>query len=548
MKLKQQKYFVYFVILLIVSASLKLGLQFADVIPFNADEAIVALMARHILQGELPVFFYGQVYMGSLDAFFVAGGFALFGQHVWVIRLVQTVLFAGVMVTTAWVANLVFGDWKHGWIAVCFLAIPTVNVTLYTTATLGGYNEAMLLGNLTLALGMILVRRADRLPEKQLDTKTMLLAVLWGVIAGCGLWANGLSLVYSFPAGVVMLWAIFGRFRGKLGVWQKWGLVLAAAAGITIGASPWLIYAIQTGPVSLMGELFGTAVAVEKTPWIVQTGQHLFNFVLLGLTALFGFRPPWGVRWLGLPMIPFILVFWGAVMYVWFWRWKPKNGERWKKWLLTGVGMSLVAGFVFTPFGVDPSGRYFLPLYMMLTIAAAEAVLLLLDNKVKWQTGVVAFVLVFHLWGTLQCAFTYPPGITTQFDAVAVVDHRYNDELIDFLKSEGEMRGYTNYWVAYPTAFLSTEEVIFIPALPYHQDMRFTTRDDRYEPYREMVANSERVAYITTNHPELNEYLRDEFEAAGVSWQEKVIGDYQVFYGLSRDIRPVEMGLGMDRK
>ena len=548
MKSKQQKSIFFFAIVLIVSASLKLGLQFADVIPFNADEAIVALMARHILQGELPVFFYGQVYMGSLDAFFVAGGFTLFGQHVWVIRLVQTVLFAGVIMTTAWVANLVFGDWKHGWIAVCFLAIPTVNVTLYTTATLGGYNEAMLLGNLTLALGMILVRRADRLPEKQLDTKTMLLAVLWGLIAGCGLWANGLSLVYSFPAGVVMLWAIFGRFRGKLGGWQKWGLVLAAAAGIAIGASPWLIYAIQTGPVSLMGELFGTAVAVEKTPWIVQTGEHLFNFVLLGLTALFGFRPPWGVRWLGLPMMPFILVFWGAVVYVWFWRWKPKNGERWKKWLLTGVGMSVVAGFVFTPFGVDPSGRYFLPLYMMLTIAAAEAVLHLLDNKMKWQTGVVAFVLVFHLWGTLQCAFTYPPGITTQFDAVAVVDHRYNDELIDFLKSEGEMRGYTNYWVAYPTAFLSAEEVIFIPALPYHQDMRFTTRDDRYEPYREMVANSERVAYITTNHAELNEYLRDEFEAAGASWQEKVIGDYQVFYGLSRDIRPVEMGLGMDRK
>ena len=84
---------LYGALIFIVSASLKLGLQFADVIPFNSDEAIVALMARHILQGELPVFFYGQVYMGSLDAFMVAGGFALFGQHVWVIRLVQTILF-----------------------------------------------------------------------------------------------------------------------------------------------------------------------------------------------------------------------------------------------------------------------------------------------------------------------------------------------------------------------------------------------------------------------------------------------------------------------
>jgi len=545
MKSSHRRDIFYIALIFIVSASLKLGLQFADVIPFNSDEAIVALMARHILQGELPVFFYGQVYMGSLDAFMVAGGFALFGQQVWVIRLVQTVLFAAVILTTAWVAKLTFGNWKHGWIATCFLALPTVNVTLYTTATLGGYNEAMLLGNLVLAVGMVLIRRADDLPEKVLDGKTYVLAVLWGAIAGCGLWANGLSLVYSLPAGVVMLWAIFWRFRGKFSAWQKTLLVLTATSGIAIGASPWLIYAIQTGPASLMGELFGTAVAVEKTPWIVQTGQHLFNFVLLGLTALFDFRPPWGVRWLGLPMMPVILVFWGAVVYTWFWRWKPEEGSRWKKWMLTGVGISVVAGFVFTSFGVDPSGRYFLPLYMILVIAAADGVQRLV-KKPQGQAAVVAFVLMFHLWGTLQCALRYPPGLTTQFDAVAVVDHHYNDGLIDFLKAEGETRGYSKYWVAYPTAFLSGEEVVFIPALPYHQDMRFTIRDDRYAPYRDVVAESKKVAYITTNHLALNDYLREEFEAADVSWQEKVIGDYQVFYDLSRDIRPEEMGLGID--
>src|SRR6266851_2035799 len=64
----------------------------AGVVPFNADEAIVGLMARHILQGERPVFFYGQAYLGSLDAWLVAGAFAIFGESVWPIRLVQIVL------------------------------------------------------------------------------------------------------------------------------------------------------------------------------------------------------------------------------------------------------------------------------------------------------------------------------------------------------------------------------------------------------------------------------------------------------------------------
>ena len=69
------------------------GVLIAGVVPFNADEAVVGLMARHILQGERPIFFYGQAYMGSLDAFLIALGFSLFGEQVWVIRMIQTLLY-----------------------------------------------------------------------------------------------------------------------------------------------------------------------------------------------------------------------------------------------------------------------------------------------------------------------------------------------------------------------------------------------------------------------------------------------------------------------
>ena len=56
---------------LLINVALKAALLYADVVPFNADEAVVALMGRHILQGERPVFFYGQAYLGSLDAWLV---------------------------------------------------------------------------------------------------------------------------------------------------------------------------------------------------------------------------------------------------------------------------------------------------------------------------------------------------------------------------------------------------------------------------------------------------------------------------------------------
>ncbi len=190
----------------VVAMSVKAWLQISESIPFNADEAVVALMARHILQGERPTFFYGQAYMGSLDAWLIAGAFNALGQEVWVIRLVQSLLYAGTMLTTAWLGKLVFESWTDGIIAAWLMAIPAVNVTLYTTATLGGYGEALLIGNIILCLAILLVRESPHL-----NLSRAMLWLVWGFLIGLGLWAFGLTLVYSLPAGVYVLISLRNR-------------------------------------------------------------------------------------------------------------------------------------------------------------------------------------------------------------------------------------------------------------------------------------------------------------------------------------------------
>ena len=85
---------------------------------------------------------------------------------------------------------------------------------------------------------------------------------------------------------------------------------------------------------------------------------------------------------------------------------------------------------------------------------------------------------------------------------------------------------------------------MYIPRLPYHLDFRYTDRDDRYPKYDEMVAKSERAAYITTNQPELNEYLRKQFADFEMDWKENQIGDYTVFYDLTKHLQPEVIGLG----
>jgi len=156
--------------------------------------------------------------------------------------------------------------------------------------------------------------------------------------------------------------------------------------------------------------------------------------------------------------------------------------------------------------------------------------------QTKWAIALLLGILSFNLWGNLQSAFRNPPGITSQFDAVTRIDHRYDEALIDFLVQQGELRGYSNYWVAYPLAFLSDERLIYIPMLPYHQDFRHTSRDNRYGPYNPLVTSTDHVAYITINHAALDQFLRDGFEAHGLHWREIQIGDYQVFYDLEPSI------------
>src|SRR3972149_3952948 len=163
----------------LVAGGFELGPLGSGSVPFNADEAVVALMARHILGGERPLFFYGQAYMGSLDAYLVAGGFALFGEHVWTVRAVQIALYLLTLCLVYLFVLRAFRSPRMAAIAALLMAIPSVNQTLYTTVSLGGYGEALLIGALTMLLC---------LPSAS-GRGGPLRSLLLGVLLGGGLWA-----------------------------------------------------------------------------------------------------------------------------------------------------------------------------------------------------------------------------------------------------------------------------------------------------------------------------------------------------------------------
>src|SRR5688572_11851251 len=54
----------------------------------DADEAVVGLMARHVLEGEFPTFFWGGQYGGAQEAYLTSLAFAAFGSSTLVLKMI----------------------------------------------------------------------------------------------------------------------------------------------------------------------------------------------------------------------------------------------------------------------------------------------------------------------------------------------------------------------------------------------------------------------------------------------------------------------------
>ncbi len=72
--------------------------------------------------------------------------------------------------------------------------------------------------------------------------------------------------------------------------------------------------------------------------------------------------------------------------------------------------------------------------------------------------------------------------------------------------------------------------------------------DNRYEPYSKLVNAFPNPVYITSNNPNLDRQLVLKLTELGVQWSEKIIGDYRVYYELSRKVLPEEIGFGINRQ
>jgi hypothetical protein len=230
----------------------------------EGDEALTGIQAENILHGEWPIYYYGQPYMGSLEAYIIALFFAIAGPSVLVLRIAMSCTSL----------LLVWLTWRFGEALACeaglragprrlFLivataiaALPPLYDAVLELRSYGGYTEAMI-------VMLWLLWATLRLTQRwQQGASRRELAWRWagiGLLIGLGLWidpliAYALATMALWLAG--FLWQAWprqhkpsegGQSKSSQWAWLKAGFFAAPAAlpSLLLGLGPALIYGAQ---------------------------------------------------------------------------------------------------------------------------------------------------------------------------------------------------------------------------------------------------------------------------------------------------------------
>jgi hypothetical protein len=238
----------------------------------DSDEAIVGLMARHILHGQLTTFFWGQPYGGPQEAWLAAPILAVAGTSLLALRSVTLVLTA-VGVALVWRVGLRTVGERPAAVAGALLWLWPPFDVYWLIHERGFYGSDVVYCLLLLLLALRIV-----------EWPTAARVGVFGLVLGLGFWQTAQVVPIALPAIAWVIW------RAPLALRRAW----AGLAGVVVGALPWLVWNIRHDWASLLPR----ASAQQYT-------HSLRLFVSPLLPMLLGLRAPFTSQ----PVVPKLLMY-----------------------------------------------------------------------------------------------------------------------------------------------------------------------------------------------------------------------------------------------
>lgn len=195
----------------------------------DVDISTLGLMARHILEGHFPMFFYGQYYLAPVESYIIAVFFLLFGKSPVILQLVPILIMTG----TSIIIYLLGRELKNrevGFWAVLFFLFPPIQLFLRSFKSQGYIPELLFLGTLIFLLTLKIINSVS-MPRKRLYY------IFLGIISGIGFWTTGIIAGFIISSGIFLLFNI--RKSGLLRYGYIWILAFF------ISGLPYWVFAIR---------------------------------------------------------------------------------------------------------------------------------------------------------------------------------------------------------------------------------------------------------------------------------------------------------------
>jgi len=203
----------------------------------TSEEGTFGLEAMHIAyRGELPIFMYGQNYMGTLEAYFGAFYFHIFGASLFSLRLGMLTLFTLFLFSLYYLTKLLYSP-PMALLTLIALSVGAPLVLTPEMMVLGGTTETLLFGTLLLLVATHLSLTSGQ--ERSMSQKRLRFAgfAVWGCCAGLGLWSHLLVAPFILVSGLLLLMFCHKELRTMAPV--------ALLLGLIVGAFPLIVYNIR---------------------------------------------------------------------------------------------------------------------------------------------------------------------------------------------------------------------------------------------------------------------------------------------------------------
>jgi hypothetical protein len=271
--LKAKRHTMCVIALVVCAICLRLWLAASSWPLLNSDEATIGIMALHIQQGARPIFFYGQNYMGALQAYVAAGLFSLFGASIFTLRL-ALIIFYGAFLITMYVLTRMLYTKRFALFTLFLLSLGSNAVFSRQLSAIGGYSETIFFS----ALAFVLVAwLASSPPDSTTRNRLLRLAAYsaWGLAIGLGLWSDLLILPTVACSGFFLL----------LFCWRELlkGYVVPLVLCVAIGAYPLIVYNLHAAP-----RLDSWSILLAQQGHI----NHTFNLFLAQIQATIAYSIP----------------------------------------------------------------------------------------------------------------------------------------------------------------------------------------------------------------------------------------------------------------